>query len=244
MNNSGVKLVLNSGNTKLSSDESVAATYVSQASCSKKCPFLENGCYGESGNMGIHTRRLNVATATKLELAETEADMIAAATSTLIEEQPLRLHVVGDSDTVMGTDIISKAALWWPGPVWTYTHSWRTVARRWWRKVSVLASCETLADVRKAMNRGYAAALVVDQHTSDRAYVTEDGIKLVPCPNQTKGVTCAQCKLCWKDKWLRAARTVITFAAHGSRKRAVADVVRTIAPAPASTPAPTPKRKG
>lgn len=240
--NSGVKLVLNSGNTKLSSDESVAATYVSQASCSKQCPFLENGCYGENGNMGIHTRRLNQSKATKVQLAKLESDMIMGAAHTVAQDTPIRLHVVGDSDTITGTSMISMAALWWPGPVWTYTHSWRTVARRWWRKVSVLASCETLADARKAMKSGYAVALVVDRHTSDRAYVTEDGIKLVPCPNQTRGVTCKQCKLCWKDKWLRAMRTVITFAAHGSRKRMVADVVRTIAPTSASTSAP--KRKG
>ena len=244
MNNSGVKLVLNSGNIKLSSDESVAATYVSQASCPKKCPFLENGCYAESGNVGIQTRQLNATVSTKLQLANREADIIAAVAHTVEEDTPLRLHVVGDSDTIRGTQWISTAAELWPGPVWTYTHSWRRVVRKMWGKVSVLASCESLLDVRRALERGYAVALVVDQHTSDRAYVTEDGIKLVPCPNQTKGVTCAQCKLCWKDKWLRAARTVITFAAHGSRKRAVADVVRTIAPAPASTPAPTPKRKG
>jgi len=37
----------------------VSATYVSQQSCPDDCPLLGNGCYAETGNVGIHTNRLN-----------------------------------------------------------------------------------------------------------------------------------------------------------------------------------------
>ena len=237
----GVILVLNSANKKLSRDESVAATYVSQNSCPKTCPFLENGCYAELGNTGIHTKKLNqVSVGNPVDLAIAEADLIMSAltvnrNSIKFGGTPMRLHVVGDSATVAGTKILAHAAEKWvtrAGPVWTYTHGWKRVKREHWGMVSVLASCERRHELDEARAKGYAGALVVDEHRYTKALdlrtrSSKDkskfvgGYKYLPCPNQTKGVTCTECKLCWKSDWLYETRTVITFAAHGVQREKV-----------------------
>ncbi len=215
----GVTLVLNSENAKLGAN--VAATYVSQASCPKTCPFIDEGCYAETGNTGIHTRRLNTSQADPEQLASAEALLIAKS-GNWDRDKALRLHVVGDSKFAYTTRIISKAvAEWWPGNVWSYTHAWRKVARRHWRTISVLASCESWTDAVLAMSRGYAAAVVVAQHPANgKAFQIMD-TKVIPCPNQTRGITCRDCQLCWKDQWLLETRTVISFEAHGSQKNRV-----------------------
>jgi hypothetical protein len=41
-------------------------------------------------------------------------------------------------------------------------------------------------------------------------------MKILPCPEQTTGVSCADCKLCMRDDYLRDAGITIAFAAHGS----------------------------
>ncbi len=128
----------------------------------------------------------------------------------------MRLHVVGDASTTSAAKILSTAVAKWAYPVWSYTHAWRKVARKAWGTVSVLASCETTADVKVAQSKGYATALVVDRFLSPKAY-TVDGVKLIPCPAQTHAdITCTSCKLCWNDKRLREIGATVAFEAHGS----------------------------
>jgi hypothetical protein len=110
--------------------------------------------------------------------------------------------------------------------VWTYTHSWRNVNRASWGRVSVLASVENRADAALAAGRGYAVAMVVAEHASDRAEVI-DGARVIPCTEQARGVTCVECRLCFDDGSLRDRETpaIIAFAVHGQSKRRAADAV-------------------
>jgi hypothetical protein len=195
----------------------VSATYVSQVSCPKDCTWLKSGCYAEAGNAAFTTNRLNKAEGTSLDAALSEAESIRGLSGTF----PLRLHIVGDCPNEISADIVSDACENFKNKVWSYTHAWRSVARVYWRKVSILASCETLRDTVAAMQRGYAASIVVSKFKSDKAWIenSEAGpIKVIPCPNQTKGVTCTKCQLCWKDTFLLKNKSVIAFETHGSRK--------------------------
>lgn len=206
----------------------VSTTYASQASCPKSCPFFNNGCYAEGGLVGIHTAKLNKATTAgtrPIDVARAEA----AAIGTLSGTRPMRLHIVGDCRTVMATLTVAKAVREYIAKagqkVWTYTHAWRKVPRIAWDGVSVLASCENTTDAKKAMKRGYAAAIVVDHHESDKAYKV-DGLTVIPCPEQTgKAASCADCRLCWNDTALRNRSAVIAFAAHGYRVKNVKQAV-------------------
>lgn len=187
-----------------------AVTYVAQQSCPSSCPFQGHGCYAEGGAIGIHTRRLNRAArdATPAEVAMAEAEAIDRC-EVRFEGQPMRLHSVGDCASNLAARIVARACARWQerggGPVWTYTHAWREVDRDAWGTVSVLASCETFAEVIEARARGYAAAIVVE----------EFGPGMVACPAQTHHTSCTDCRLCMDDAGLRRRRKVIGFKVHG-----------------------------
>jgi hypothetical protein len=197
----------------------VSATYVSQRSCPPDCPLLLGGCYAEWGHTGVHARRLNRSTVTSpLALAREEARAI----DRLSGARDLRLHVVGDARTEAAARLLAESAERYVlrgggrSKVWTYTHAWRTVSRAaWGASVSVLASCEGPGQVEQARARGYAAALVVPSFRQEAAY-DHDGVRLLPCPEQTRGVRCSDCRLCLDDHRLHRAGLTIGFALHGA----------------------------
>lgn len=235
---SPVLVVPRSQNRKLGS---VAATYASQATCPGDCPFRNAGCYAEHGPLSwAVTNKLNRSRVKDpLRVAKLEAEGI----DKLPADRDLRLHVLGDCPTRESAAELGAAADRYvergvaydrrrgfhTPSVWAYTHAWRKVSRKsWGRSISVLASCESADDVRRARRRGYAAAVVVDEFESDRAYEFGE-FRLVPCPSQTRGATCDNCRLCFDDGRLKDAGLVIGFAVHGSLKAKVAQTVRRIA---------------
>ena len=216
-----MKVLNSTGNAKLGN---LAVTYASQATCPRDCAFFHNGCYAESGPVSwAVTGKLNKSTDTAVESARAEAKGIDA----LPADKTLRLHVVGDCATDQTAKIVSKAGERYQSraklgaKVYTYTHAWRKVKRASWGKVSVLASCETIQATKEAHARGYAAALVVDQHSSAQSYMLE-GMRVIPCPQQTKdNVTCESCRLCSDDQYLKSVSGVIAFEAHGVKVKTV-----------------------
>lgn len=133
----------------------------------------------------------------------------------------LRIHTLGDCSTDMAAKTVAAAAERFMErhgrQAFTYTHAWRDVARKSWGEVSVLASCETPTEVRAARRRGWATAIVVQEHKQPTAYWV-DGVKLVPCPEQTgRCESCYQCRLCMRDDKLKQAGVTIAFAAHGPK---------------------------
>jgi hypothetical protein len=222
-------LQLQTGNAKLG--KGAATTYAPiRQSCPSSCSLRGSGCYGQSGPVAIHGARL-----------EAQCDGLSAETVAILESaeiadhgrrqqrtgssQPLRLHTFGDCRTVSAAVHMADACDEWQGPVWTYTHAWRDIPRAAWGRVSVLASCETLSDAKDALATGYAAAIVVSEHpASGRAYEV-GGVRVVPCPEQTRGRTCVECRMCWDDEGLRDRATVVAFAAHGSGRRRALNVI-------------------
>lgn len=207
-----------SGNRKIGD---CATTYAAQASCPKSCRFLDGGgCYAENGQIGkFVTGPLNRAAgdAAPVEVALAEARAIDALNPQ--HGRPLRLHTVGDCATDEAAEIVAAACQRYVdrggGPVWTYTHGFRNVARESWGTVSVLASCETLANIAHARARGYATAVVVDRFRSEKRY-RHDGMEILPCPAQTRHVSCSSCRLCFDDRRLHKAGLSIGFALHGT----------------------------
>lgn len=219
-------LVLSSKNVKVGD---VAATYAPiQNTCPDTCALKNNGCYAQTGNVGFQVRRLERTWAglSGDTLAELEGSEIAGqglALSLAGVRKPLRIHVSGDATSDLRARALANGARHWPGPVWSYTHAWRTVARESWGRVSVLASVETLSQASEALSRGFAPAIVVSAHPADgKAWRDpETGVKVIPCPSQTRDVTCVDCGLCFRDGTLIAQRAAIAFAAHGSGAKKV-----------------------
>lgn len=216
--------IMHSGNAKVGD---VAATYAPIAqTCPVSCPLRDNGCYAKSGNVGFTVNRLErtLAGLNGDTCAVLEGDEIAHMARYAPANHAMRIHVSGDATTDFRARQMARGAKVWPGPIWSYTHAWADVDRQSWGRVSVLASCESIAQVVAARKRGYAAALVVAEHPKDgRAYRTPEGVKVIPCPSQTRDVKCTDCRLCWHDTILTGQNACISFAAHGAtRKRTLA----------------------
>lgn len=215
--NQGVAVTEKSGNAKTGA---VAATYAAPVTCPNDCPLKDGGgCYGECGVMNLHRLRLSRTLLTAEQVILNEAKLI----KNMSGKRPLRIHVVGDAKTDTMARTLAEAAEIYRGRhgqgIWTYTHAWRTVLRASFGLISVLASCELARDAWLAMARGYAAALLVEEHSSKKVY-TYEGLQVLPCPAQTsENVTCSSCGLCLRDNYLKQKELTIAFAMHGSVKR-------------------------
>lgn len=211
----------------------VDQTYASIEATCRDCRLKDSGCYAQVSFTGYTVRRLDAQACdmTATEVAKAEACAIDASYGGgAVPGTSLRLHVSGDCSTVIGARYVGKAVQRWMARggrvAWTYTHSWRRVPRVAWGPVSVLASVDDVRDAPEAMERGYAPARVVESFPNgDRAWVEHD-IRWVPCPEQTRGVQCVDCKLCHDGDKLRSMGTGIAFAAHGARRKRALTVLR------------------
>lgn len=201
----------------------MSATYVTQASCGD-CRLRGNGCYAEHGTVRWVTNRLNAnPTVDPTEIAQDEAD----AVDTLSGRRHLRGHVVGDCPTDEAAKIVSAAYERYMAKhgkkAGTYTHQWKNVSRESWGQVSVLASCESLEEVRQATAKGYKTALVVTEYERDTAYEV-DGVRIIPCPEMTgRAKSCEECLLCWRGDKVPGT---IAFKAHGKGAAQVRDLIQ------------------
>ena len=209
----------------------VAVTYVGKGSCPPDCLHLQAGtCYGANGSPVDWTWRRLVEVATAREYARAHAHEI----DSLPADRPLRMRVVGDVTGPDAARIEARAAARYQARaadgvdarVWSYSHAWRKIDPRSYydRGVSVLASVETDAETRAALRAGWAVARTVATHPEGGKAETigrgPRAYRLLPCPAQTRAsVTCVDCMLCARADYLRRTRTVITFAAHGTRTR-------------------------
>lgn len=209
------------------------STYASiAATCPNTCPYKSNGCYvdGMAGYtpVGKLDQRAARWRYTGLETNMAEADAIDRLWPMGVPRdgwkgrgRDMRLHVAGDASCTNGARILGQAAGEWGlrggGAVWTYTHRWREIARSaWGRWVSVLASVETIEDAEDAISRGYAAAITVLYFMTPKAFkVPGTRLRVVPCPAETRNVTCVECRMCFDSEKLLRHGIIIGFAIHG-----------------------------
>ncbi len=215
-----VSYIAGSKNVKIGD---VDATYASVAStCPSTCSLKDKGCYAQQGNVGIYANRLEKTSAIVAATAEAKA-IDASYRGGSVPERNVRIHVSGDSKTIVGTKRIAAAVKRWKArggkAAWTYTHAHSRVHRKHWGSVSVLASLDNISQIAAARQQGYAPAIIVNKFDGAKAFMLE-GVKFIPCPAQTKdNVTCTSCKLCWDSDRLYKSNMGIAFAAHGVQKR-------------------------
>jgi hypothetical protein len=227
----GALYVSKSGNTKIMGSKPVDATYAAiKYTCPDSCSLKGAGCYAQTSFVGMINSRMErrAKGGSTLDLARAEAAAIDAAYdgNEVPSGRALRIHVAGDSRTIAGTKLINSAIGRWKkrggGDVWSYTHAWRNVQRSDWRYVSVLASVATVGEVGAARAQGYAPSIVVAEHPSEKAYLLAGSdVKWIPCPAQTRGVGCTDCRLCFNADRLFQSNMGISFAAHGINKNTV-----------------------
>lgn len=214
-----------SSNKKLG--KKIAATYASvEATCPSTCKLKNNGCYAQLGFVGIYNSRLTKAAKkgryNSLEISKMEAKLIDESfKGGAVPGTSLRLHVSGDVRTQNGVRHLAAAARRFKArggnKVWTYSHAWKKLPKPLWDGISVLASVDSTKEAAEALAAGYAPAFVVSEFESEKAYMV-DGIKGIPCPEQTRGVPCEDCGLCMNADLLAKNQSMILFAIHGARK--------------------------
>lgn len=232
----GAIYVEGSKNSKLMGSKPIDGTYVPIGNtCDPSCPLkADKLCYATLSYVGMINKRLEkrARNSSPLKLARAEAACIDNAYDggSIPEGRDLRIHISGDSRSVKGTRVLAKAVDRWLArngrTAFSYTHSWSHVPRSVWGQVSVLASIESIEQVEAVRSQGYAPALVVAEHTTDKAYTLPGSpVSWLPCPAQTKPggkeVHCSDCRLCMRADWLLAENKGITFAAHGVKKNSL-----------------------
>lgn len=206
------------------------------ATCSNACPFKNAGCYVQTGFTRFPASRLDLAAQghTAEEVIAEEVRLIDRAfrggripQDGKCGGRDLRLHVGGDTGSVAGARMLAGAATRWRarggGRVWGFTHRHRQIRREaWGEAISVLASVERPEDIEAARERGYAAAIVVASFPSTIAFsLPGTTARIVPCPAETRGLTCVECGLCLDAGNLLAKNVAIAFEAHGPGKKKV-----------------------
>jgi hypothetical protein len=223
------KIVIALEESRNSKTGPVSVTYAPIQSCPSTCALMNKGCYAQGGNTGIHLARINKNTAhakrnRPIDIAREEYKAI----SLLSGKKPLRLHIVGDCKTPRAARILSHAAEQYKAkdnqPVWTYTHAWETIPRDSWGGISVLASCETMAECKRAINRGYAPSIIrLKEFTKPFKY---EGFTMLACSELTHGVKCVNCTICFDADRLRDNNMAVCFFPHGNRSLMAKAVIR------------------
>lgn len=170
----------------------------------------------EEGNVRLHSSR--AFNPDPVQAHANEADHI----DHLSGRFPLRLRVSGnqwDEQTLRLHTLpaVGRYIRRFQQPVWTYDHNWRTIPAQAWGPISVLASVHSPAEAREAREHGYAPALLTPTAPS-KTWKDQD-LTMVHCPNETRGMLCIDCQLCFKSDWLHKQSIVIVFTPHGTREK-------------------------
>lgn len=218
----------------------VSSTWNSLITCSDACRFKPKnlfgpsaGCYADTPFLrGMFVNRLNIGSlrlwSIPCMVIEEEARQIRVAISEGVPKKggvprPLRLHVSGDCHCEKDAVLLAQVAKEWRaaggGPVWSFTHSWRTIPRAAWGEIGIWASVEQPGQIEEAAKLGYRVAYVMDKFPSgEKAFEILPGRYLLPCRYEAPGPenrkTCIECKACFDDSNLKIAG--IAFAVHGN----------------------------
>lgn len=203
------------------------------ATCPDTCRFKDAGCYEQSGINGGRMKKLDAAA---LGL---DGDAVTALEAKVLDLQwrrgipqdgprrggrPLRLHDAGDVASAAGAQLLAGAADRWlqrgGGPVWTYTARWAEIPRDAWGPIRVHASVQSVAEADEAIELGYPPAYTMNgAFPSARRFPvrsSRSGLKVIPCPAETCGLTCMDCFLCLKPL---PKGTAVGFVMHGRQRK-------------------------
>jgi hypothetical protein len=213
-------LTLGSRNRKVGK---CAVTYLPFRTCPPACRFRNGGCYAMGVlDVAAHVHNIERQTAklAPIDLVRLEGvEIIQASKQPAAQGTPLRLHVSGDVRSRAAALELTQACRIWKsnggGPVWTYTHSWRTVPSAAWQPaISIWASVDNPEQAKEARGRWYPPAMVVPYFDGRKAW-DEGGTRWIACPAQTRELTCDRCRICWKGRKMIDAGRGVAFEAHG-----------------------------
>lgn len=194
----------------------MSAFYRTPDTCPDTCPLKDEGCYALFGPGGVGPFKI---------AAKHGSDDVASVIDQAIREVPqngiLRWEVSGDVVLPDGVTIDHEyiaqtnrfVAARPDVRVIRYSHAWRQMSPEMFA-YPVNASCETLQDISEARAAGWQTVITATGPDDEVIGMTVDESRAIICPNQTHGVTCAECQLCSKER-----TSTVVFLPHGSGKR-------------------------
>jgi hypothetical protein len=186
--------------------------------CPSTCPLLGSGCYAQSGPTALQQRE---------RYGANDGKAFKAWILGLPQGAVVRLHVAGDVMVPNGPNgsqtvdvaylegLLEGARSRPDVMVYGYTHAWHLIDREafaWPSNLILNASVDDPNDLDRARALGWDTTTVVPSNTAWRRQGN-----VVVCPNQTVGISCAECKLCLKPN----RSLTVAFKAHGQSKRKV-----------------------
>lgn len=188
----------------------IYSVYASNDSCPHTCKLYKTACYAESGHVIMHWRKSS----------KTLAELLAWI-GTLPKGSIVRYGVAGDlpgQDTEIDREslfAIAKKAKECGVFIYSYTH--KEIDKELFETLKSYGfflnkSCDALAEVDKYCANNIPSAIAVPTDFPDQS-ITPDGNKIIVCPQQSKkqDLTCADCKLCMRER-----NVTIAFRAHGT----------------------------
>lgn len=216
-----VTWVPRSGNKKLGP---IPAAIVSPETCPSSCGFYGKGCFPESYPSMLHWRNV--------ERDGLEWEDFLARVRALPEGQLWRYAVSGDLpgngesvDTLRLAEL-SKANRGRRGFAFTHKSPESPLAavamiRARQDGFTINLSADTLEDADRKSYFALPVVVVVPSDAPD-GLRTPAGRRLVMCPAETRGLTCAECQLCS----VPSRKGIVAFRAHGPMKKTVSRIAR------------------
>lgn len=212
-----IQLTRQSSNIKLTGKKKVKfASSMRQVgtTCPSTCNFLKSGtCYALGGATAIHQRKATPSSVDGTNLVE--------FVKTLAPNTIMRHHVSGDffknGDIKEGSNefdeeyfeyVLDAAKIRPDITFYTYTHDYTKIDLSKYeipKNLLINASCDTVEQVQDARSKGWNTTLTVGMDFEGKRQGN-----FVVCPAQTSELSCAECKLCMKDR-----KFTVLFKAHG-----------------------------
>lgn len=222
-------IVVTDGNRKVGR---MVTTSRPSDTCPSSCPFLDAGCYGIGRHWQAVERHAKGDGAWERVLA-------AFTRAARRGDRVARDRVLGDIVTrdasgvervdhgyiasLMAAHASARRSVGRAPTVFGYTHAWRIMTREDVARIArtgyvLNASCETVEHVAQAVELGMPAVIANDD-IPEGAMIA--GRRVVTCPEQTRGIHCAECGLCARPD----RKAIVRFLLHGATvKRARATV--------------------
>jgi undecaprenyl pyrophosphate synthase len=199
--------------------------------CPKSCPFLPPAKGGQAEGGCYATGRISAQVANSVR-AYSPSEAQAVIDRSARSARYLRDRVVGEPSS-NGEEVdmeylrsVAKLATDNNLVPFGYTHMWRRFAPQQQEELQRLnyvmnASVESIADAEEAVRRGWRVFLVNDDVPNNTKIA---GRVFRQCPEQTHGLTCAQCGLCARQ----GRRVEIVERVHGTARQKARESIRAL----------------
>lgn len=193
----------------------------SKNSCPSSCSLKGNGCYAESGPLGIHWAAVNSGK------RGTDWQSFCEEIKKLPKGITWRHNQAGDlpgdgmSINVHMLNMLIAANKGKKGFTYTHYDVIHNESNREWVRIAnkegftINLSAESYEEADKLASLGIAPVATIQAEGMEHTTYTPEGRKVITCPaTYREDVSCYTCKLCQKQD-----RPIIAFPVHGTSKK-------------------------